>query len=189
MRPMHVDLVALCALSVSLALAPAVAQNVEVNYDKGAPFKQYKRYAWGKNSLVSRQTPEVEAEIQKKIEASADRQLAAKGFAKDDAKPDFWIHYDAGAIPNPDGRTAGYKAPVPGVGGVFVTGTFSGVSADIWLQVTGMLKFSVQDAASKGVVWESMTTKKTNDPKKFLKNLDSEIDKLVAKGLQKFPPK
>jgi hypothetical protein len=92
-------------------------------------------------------------------------------------------------MPNPDGSAPGYKVPVPGGGGMFVEGTFSGVSADIWLQVSGMLKFSIQDAPSKATVWQSLVTKKTNDPKKFLRNLDSEIDKMASKGLEKFPPK
>jgi hypothetical protein len=72
---------------------------------------------------------------------------------------------------------------------VMLSGTFSGVTMDVWLQVTGVLKFSVQDAASKDVVWTSVVTAKTNDPKKFMRNVDSEINKLVTKGLQKFPPK
>ena len=189
MRWKVITLPALCALSLGLVPSPATAQKVEVTYDKSASFKQYKRYAWGKNSLVTRQTAEVEAEIEKKIEASADRALAAKGLIKDDAKPDFLIRYDAGAMPNPDGSAPGYKVPVPGGGGMFVEGTFSGVSADIWLQVSGMLKFSIQDAPSKATVWQSLVTKKTNDPKKFLRNLDSEIDKMASKGLEKFPPK
>jgi hypothetical protein len=178
---------ALCAMLSWAAMLPAAAQKVEVNFDKKAPFKQYKRYAWGKNSLVTRQTPEVEAEIEKKIEAAADRELKAKGFSPDAVNPDFFIHYDAGAMPNPEGSMATWRQPI--AGGSSISGTFYGVSADVWLQVEGSLRFSIEDPSSKAVVWQSLASRKTNDPKKFLKNLDKEINRLVAKGLEKFPPK
>jgi Domain of unknown function (DUF4136) len=187
MRTRAIFLMSLFVVIWGLASAPAMAQKVEVTVDKSAPFKKYKRYAWGKNSLVTRQTADVEAQIEKKIEASADQQLASKGFVLDPAHPDFVIHYDAGAMPMPGASVPTWTQPIGG--GDYLTGTFAGVPMDVWLQVTGVLKFGVQDAASKSVVWQSVLTTKTNDPKKFIRNIDSEVDKLVAKGLQKFPPK
>ncbi|HMD30560.1 MAG TPA: DUF4136 domain-containing protein [Candidatus Acidoferrales bacterium] len=176
-----------CALTCGLALAPAFAQKVDVTVDQNAHFKKYKRYAWGKNSLVTRQTADVEAQIEQKIEAAANFQLTTKGFVLDAAQPDFVIHYDAGAMPDPGASAATWQQPI--AGGDYIGGTFAGVPMDVWLQVTGVIKFAVQDTKSQTVVWQSVLTKKTNEPKKFMKNLDSEINKLVAKSLQKFPPK
>jgi len=187
MRIKTIALAAVCGLGIAAFAVPARAQKVDVTFDKSASFKKYKRYAWGKNSLVTRQTADAEAQIEKEIESAADRQLSAKGFVLDPAHPDFVIHYDAGAMPMPEASDASWTQPV--AGNVMLSGTFSGVTMDVWLQVTGVLKFSVHDAASKGVVWTSVVTAKTNDPKKFMRNVDSEINKLVTKGLQKFPPK
>jgi len=187
MRSKGITRPAVCGVALSLALIPAAAQKVEVTYDKGAPFKQYKHYAWGKNSMVSRQTKEVEAEIEKRIEAAADRELKAKGFSQDSTNPDFLIRYDAGAMANPEASMATWRQQV--AGNQSISGTFYGVSPDVWLQVEGGLRFSIEDPSSKAVVWQSLASKKTNDPKKFLKNLDKEIDALVRKGLGKFPPK
>ncbi|HTQ86160.1 MAG TPA: DUF4136 domain-containing protein [Candidatus Solibacter sp.] len=187
MRPQTATRIALGLVLFSLTAFSAAAQKAEITFDKNAPFKQYKRYAWGKNNLVTRQTPEMEAVIEKKIEADAERLLTSKGFTKDEANPDFLIHYDAGAIPDPGASMPTYKQYL--AGGGMISGTISGVTADVWLQIAGHLEFSIQDISSKNVVWKSLVTKKTNDPKKFLKNLDSEINKLTTKALEKFPPK
>jgi len=189
MRIKAVTLLALCACAFACGLAaiPAAAQKVDVTVDPSANFKKYKRYAWGKNSLVTRQTADVEAKIEKKIEAAADQQLASKGFVLDPAHPDFVIHYDAGAIPDPDTAAATWSQPIYG-GDYVLSGTFSGVPMDVWLQATALVKFAVQDASSKNVVWQSVLKKKA-DPQKFMRDLDGEINKLVAKSLQKFPPK
>jgi len=183
------SLLAVCACAVASGLMPLSlsAQKVDVTADKNAPFKKYKRYAWGKNSLVTRQTPEVEAQIEKKIEASADQQLAAKGFVLDPAHPDFVIHYDAGAMPDPNTQDATWQQPIYG-GDYIASGNFNGVPIDVWMRSVGLMKFSVQDAPSKNVVWQSVLKTKV-DPKKFMQNADSEIDKLVKKSLEKFPPK
>lgn len=163
------------------------AQKVEVSYDHNASFKHYKTYAWGKNKLVSRQRKEVADQIEKTIEASADQDLHRKGFVRDDAKPDFYITYSAGALP--DSKTGIPTTVVPlGPNGALY-GAIPGVSLDVWLEVEGALRFQVEDAAHNTVVWESLTTKKVKNTKKFLNNLQSEIDKLIAKGLEKFPPK
>ena len=182
-----VSVLVFCTFAGCFAALPASAQKVEVTADNNAPFKKYKRYAWGKNSLVTRQTPEIEAQIEKKIEASADRQLASKGFVLDPANPDFVIHYDAGAIPDPDAADATWSQPIHG-GDYILSGTFNGVPMDVWVRSVGLMKFGVQDASSKNVVWQSVLKTKA-DPKKFMKNADAEIDKLVKKGLEKFPPK
>ena len=179
--------IALTALWCGAYAPTARAQKVEVTADKNAPFKKYKRYAWGKNSLVTRQTADVEANIENKIKAAADQQLAAKGFVLAPANPDFLIHYDGGAMPMPGASDATWNQPV--YGNYMLSGTFSGVPMDVWLRVTAVLKFSVQDASSKNDVWTSVLKTETNEPKKFMKNADSEINKLVAKSLQKFPPK
>ena len=187
MRPKLTGLIALCGLLFSLAVTPAPAQKVEVTYDHTTSFKQYRTYAWGKNTLVSRQKPEVADQIQKTIEAAADSELRRKGFSLSEARPDFYISYDAGALPD---TKAGIPTTVVPLGpGGAIYGSIPGVSLDVWLEVVGHLQFAIQDAPSNAVVWQSLTTKKVANTKKFLNNLQSEINNFVAKGLEKFPPK
>jgi Domain of unknown function (DUF4136) len=177
----------LCALLLSMAGAGAAAQKVEVTFDHAATFKHYKSYAWGKNKLVSRQRPEVADQIEKTIENSADNVLQKKGFVLNPAKPDFYLSYSAGALP--DTKTGIPTTVVPVGPGGALYGAIPGVSLDVWLEVVGMLKFSVQDASSNAEVWQSFTSKKVTNTRRFLNNMQSEIDKFVAKGLEKFPPK
>jgi hypothetical protein len=180
-------------LSASLVLLLYVpssalfAQKVTTNYDKNAHFAQYKRYTWGKNSLVTRQMPEVEAAIEKSIVTAADRELANKGFVKDGAQPDFIIHYNAGGMPDPKANVPTATYSTAG-GGLYSTPMY-GATIDVWMQVIAGLHFEVQDAATKSTVWQSTATKTIKDTKKFAKNLQKEIDEITKKSLQSFPPK
>ena len=56
------------------------AQKVKSNYDKSANFGKYKKYAWGKNYLLTRQTKTDEANINLAIIDSINRDLQAAGF-------------------------------------------------------------------------------------------------------------
>ncbi len=186
-RTMHRN--AVCGLLFALAAMATSAQKVQTSYDKAAQFKQYHRYTWAKNSLFSRQTAQMEVTIEQTIKKSTDNYLHSRGFIKDPAKPDFYIHYDAGAMPNIQASDqTQIVMPIATVGAVTV-GQISDVPVDVWQQVVGTLRYTIQDASSKTTVWQATVTKKTYDPQKFLDNLQNEIDKMTKKGLEKFPPK
>jgi len=187
MRRRVTGLIAIASMMFGFSAAVARAQKVEVTYDQHANFKQYKSYAWGKNKLVSRQKPEVADQIEKTIEASVDRELQKKGFVLNATKPDFYISYSAGALPDTKGGIPTTVVPIGPTGAIY--GAIPGVSLDVWLEVVGHLKITIQDAGSGGAAWESLTSKKVKNTSKFLNNLQVEIDKMVAKGLEKFPPK
>src|SRR5580704_14200656 len=97
-------LVVLVLLCVSLLHPPdnAVAQNVKSTFDKSADFKKYKKYAWGSNYLLTRQTKEDQERINMAIVDSINRNLQAAGFVEDDKNPDFRITYEAGGLPKAD---------------------------------------------------------------------------------------
>jgi hypothetical protein len=69
-------------LCVSVLHQPdkAVAQNVKSTFDKSADFKKYKKYAWGSNYLLTRQTKEDQERINMAIVDSINRNLEAGGF-------------------------------------------------------------------------------------------------------------
>jgi hypothetical protein len=101
-------------LCVSVLHPPdnAVAQNVKSTFDKSADFKKYKKYAWGSNYLLTRQTKEDQERINMAIVDSVNRNLQAVGFVEDDKNPDFRITYEAGGLPKADvGAQRDYTPP------------------------------------------------------------------------------
>ena len=159
----------------------AFAQNVKVNYDKSADLARYKRYTWGNNYLLTSQRPEDQARIDMALRDSINRQLQLKGFLPDENNPDFRIVYEAGGMLDaqtgvkPDllrTQTMGYET-----------------SLDVWTSVLGKMKITVTDVASDRTVWQATASKKISDPKKFMSDLNKEIDTITAKTLKSFPPK
>ncbi|HVN08569.1 MAG TPA: DUF4136 domain-containing protein [Patescibacteria group bacterium] len=180
--------ISLVAVLFSCVLAiPASAQKVDVQFNHDVSFKPYKRYAWGKNNLVTRQRPEVEAAIEQHIEDSAEHDLASKGFVKDNEHPDFYIHYSAGGLPDTKENMPQAKFMIPG--GSLATASIYGATLDVWMHVIGAIRFEIQDAKSNDTVWQATATKKIKDTKKFAQNLQKEIDNITKKALEKFPPK
>src|SRR5688500_7305458 len=76
-------------LSCLTALLPtaAAAQKTTYDFDKTAPFAQFKTYA------LKAGTPTGNELVDKRIVAAIEAQLAAKGFMRDDAAPDVFVLY------------------------------------------------------------------------------------------------
>jgi len=60
----------------------ADAQKVKFDFDKSADFKKYKKYTWGSNYLLTRQTKEDQERINMAIIDSINRNLQAGGLLK-----------------------------------------------------------------------------------------------------------
>jgi Domain of unknown function (DUF4136) len=182
-------LAAILLLCVSVLYPPgrAVAQNVKSTSDKSADFKKYKKYAWGSNYLLTRQTKEVQEQINMAIVDSINRNLQAGGFVEDDKNPDFRITYDAGGLPKADvgSQRALYASDMVG----YYWGNLSGISSDVWVYSLAKLQITVTDAATKKDLWQAMASQKIRDPKKFENNLKENVDKFIQKTMKSFPPK
>jgi hypothetical protein len=179
---------ALGAVAVLLAASPIFAQKIKSDYDKSNDFARYKRYAIGKNYLLTRQRPDDQAYIDKVLVESLNRQLQAKGFVVDENHPDFRIKYEAGALtetatsaqPNmPNGGTPGPS---------WASGSLGGVSLDVWTSTLAKLKLTVTDAASGKPVWTALASQKIRDPQKAMNDLNRKVDEVMAKTLKSFPP-
>src|SRR5262245_39254636 len=72
-----------------LAAGSALAQKVNVDFDKGADFSKYKTYAWATG------TPAGNPMIHQRIIAGIEAQLAMKGLRKADGTPDIIVSYHA----------------------------------------------------------------------------------------------
>ena len=66
---------AVSAISLFLPLAsPTPAQKVTIDSDKSANLTQFKRYAWGKNHLVTALRPEDVSNVEAELNDSINRQ-------------------------------------------------------------------------------------------------------------------
>ena len=74
-------------LALLAAALPAIAsaQKTTYDFDKTAPFAQFKTYSWKDG------TPTKNELVDKRIIAAVDAQLASRGFRRDDAAPDVFV--------------------------------------------------------------------------------------------------
>jgi hypothetical protein len=179
-------MILLCIAAVQVA-ENAQAQSVKSTYDKSANFGKYKKYSWGQNYLLTRQTKQVEAQINLAIIDSINRDLKAAGFVLVQDNPDFVIIYEAGGDA---------KADVGQQDIVFVTDMINyswvnviGTTTDVWAYSLAKMRITVTDAATKSVLWQATASQKIRDPKKFAENLEENVDKYVQKTMKDFPPK
>ena len=165
----------------------AVAQNVKSTFDKSVDFKKYKKYTWGSNYLLTRQTKEDQERINMAIVDSINRTLRANGFVEDDKNPDFRIIYEAGGLPKADvgSQRELYDADMIN----YSWGNVSGISSDVWVYSLAKMQITVTDAATKSNLWQATASKKIRDPIKFGNNLKENVDKFIQKTMKSFPPK
>jgi Domain of unknown function (DUF4136) len=176
-------------LCVSVLHPPdsAVAQDVKSTFDKSVDFKKYKKYAWGSNYLLTRQTKEDQERINMAIVDSINRTLQTAGFVEDDKNPDFRIIYEAGGLPKADvgAQRDLYAADMVN----YEWGNVSGISSDVWVYSLAKMQITVTDAATKSNLWQATASKKIRDPIKFGNKLKENVDKFIQKTMKSFPPK
>lgn len=165
----------------------AVAQDIKSTFDRSVDFTKYRKYTWGPNYLLTQQTKEVQGRINMAIVDSINRNLRAGGFMEDDKNPDFRITYQAGGLPNADvgPQRDLYAADMVS----YYWGNLGGISSDVWVSTLAKLEITVTDAATKFNLWQGTASKKIRDPRKFEKNLQESVDKLIQKTMKSFPPK
>ena len=173
-----------------LAAAPVSARKIKIksDYDKSNDFTRYKRYSIGKNYLLTLQTPEVQAHIDKVLLESLNRHLQAKGFVLDANHPDFIITYEAGSLSEAD-----LSAQTPMINGepldpIFGLSGPEGVPSAVWTYALAKLKLTVTDVDSGKPVWTARASEKIQYPQKTRKDLKKKVDDLMARTLKSFPP-
>jgi len=165
---------------------PAAAQKVTTTSDKSFNFQTAKRYAWGKNHIITRQGRANDALIDKEIVRQVNRALAAKGFTEDPANPDFYISYEAGASDLSVQMEGEYADPK--TASTAATSPIYGIPQNVWYSVDGHITFQVVNAKSNEPVWKAVATKKIRDPHKGMKDMPKQIEQMVSKAFKKFPP-
>jgi hypothetical protein len=178
-------------LMLLLAGTPVSARKIKIkfDYDKSNDFARYKRYAMGKNFLLTHQTPEVQAHIDQVLSESLNRNLQAKGFILDENHPDFTITYEAGSLPKADTSPPpdtyyGVPPDSPAFGQIGL----DGIPGVVWTYALARLKLTVTDVGSGKPVWTARASEKIQDPQKALNDLKKQVDDLMARTLKSFPP-
>ena len=177
--PARRDRLRLPMLGLALTSATASAQKVTYDYDKATDFTKIRTYAW----VHTRE--EVQDELNhKRIVNAVDAQLSAKGLTKvqEGGMADVLVAYGVGIDRNLEinGSSSDW-------GGPLYRGNRTG-SARTQEVMTGTLVVAMADPETKSVIWRGVASKdldQSASPEKRDKNLN----KAVAKTLEKYPPK
>ena len=166
MKPRSCVFLALLCLLSTLALA----QQVNVDWQRGTDFSKYKTYAWGVGAH-----PLQDSLWNQRILGMVDTQLAAKGLQKValDQNPDLIVVYNAGVQQN-----VSYQG--------YSMGWFNRMgSIDQVIENEGTLVVDLLDPQQKMTVWRGTASETLSD--KSDKNI-SKVQKMVNKMFQKYPP-
>jgi Domain of unknown function (DUF4136) len=159
----------------------ALAQKVNVDWDKATNFSGYKTYTWAKG------TPAANPMMGDRIVADVDAQLAAKGLRKvePNAEPDLVVLYHAGT--DHEMRMNTIDTGMYGAGWGRWGGYGMGGSSTTYVDkiLVGQLIVDIGDVKSKKYIWRG--TANATIPSKPEKGAKL-ITKAVTKMFAKYPP-
>jgi hypothetical protein len=161
-----VSLMLICLMSTV-----ALAQNVNVDWQRSTNFTQYKTYAWGVSPH-----PISDGLWNDRIVGMINAALQSKGLTMVDANstPDLIVVYNAGIKQNVS--LQGYRT------GVFMaSGSISQV-----VENDATLVVDLADPKQMMTIWRGMAEQTLSD--KSDKNI-AKVQKMISKMFQKFPPK
>jgi uncharacterized protein DUF4136 len=167
MKTRYLAVVGLLCLIPALALA----QQVNVDWQRGNDFSQYKTYAWGVGAH-----PIQDSLWNQRIINLVDAQLAGKGLQRVslEENPDLIVVYSAGLQQNVS--YYGYR-----------TGWWMGSETiQQVIENEGTLVVDLLDPQQRMTVWRGTATDTLSD--KSDKNI-SKAQKMVSKMFQKYPPR
>jgi len=186
MKPMkHSLMPALALLAITIA---APAQTVKVNWQTGAPFSDYRTYAWKTDQK------EANSFYEQWIKPDVDAQLAAKHLTKlsADQKPDLIVVYhlktqelwDATTTTDGFGWGSGPWGMWGGWGGWGDDTEFSRTSEHP--RTMAILTVDVVDANKKELVWRGQAV--VESVSNTQKGDEKQVAKSVEKMFKQFPP-
>jgi hypothetical protein len=173
------------ALAVAALPAVAAAQKTTYDFDKSAPFAQYKSYS------LKEGTPTGQPLIDKRIEAAIEAQLEARGFVRNDTAPDVLVTYHVAFDEEKDISSFSSGPMYGGYGyGYGWGGGWGTTTTDVRVRniLIGTLAIDILDAKKKEIAWRGLGTKEVNTSAKPDKR-DENIGKAVEKIFKNYPPK
>jgi hypothetical protein len=178
---------------LAVLASSSFGQKISTKVDDNFNFAEHKKYMWRGNRLMTRQNPDTNEVLDRKIVKAVNRELTAKGFSEVKENPDFYLFYDgggssqlgAGGASQADPGPATTADQAPGFG----LGNGPAIAPTTWMKVNGQIVFHIVPPGAAKPVWETTYTKNFRDPDKALKDMDKEVNELVKKSFQDFPPK
>jgi hypothetical protein len=137
-------------LALALAALPAIAAAQETTYDfdKTAPFAQFKTYSWKDGTPTKNQL------VDNRLVAAIDAQLAAKGFRRDDAAPDVFVLFHMAFDEQKD--ISSYAGPVRRLRIWLGSGRGSTSTTSECEILVGTLAIDIIDAKKKAMAWRGL---------------------------------
>ena len=172
-----------CVVAVIVLPAIAFAQKTTYDYDKTAVFTEFRTYS------TKDGTPTGDALIDKRIAASIEAQLAAKGLVRNDSAPDVIVLYHVAFDEQKDISTYS-SGPVYGGYGWGWGGGWGATTTDVRVReiLVGTLAIDMVDARKGQIVWRGLGTREIDTNAKPEKR-DQNIAKAVDKIFRNYPPK
>ena len=170
-----------CIVSLLLLFtSPALAQKIEVKYDKATNFGSYKTYSWDRG--MAARNPLIDQMIVEAI----DNELALRGLSKKQSDGDVIVIYTA-AVGADVAMAYGSRG---NAGAPQQTGIAMGDTG--WLVPKGALGVTFMDPKSKNLIWQGRATSSlpsapSNDMQKDAKKAEKTVKKAVEKLFKKYP--
>lgn len=152
--------------------------SVQHDYDSSFDYSSLETFAWIPPSQKAKNKRPL---LIKRVENAANSELQAKGYRIQTQQPDFLIVMHSGSRDRVEVTSYGYAYPGR-------WGYWGGRSVDVYQYKEGTIILDIIDGRHKELIWRGSATGEVNR-NATPEQRDATIAKVVAKILQKFPPK
>lgn len=160
-------------LLLALAVGPALAQKIDIEFDESAVFERYKTFHIVEGQLNTKAAALNSDLTRRKIENEIRKRLTEKGLMEVESKPDLNVRFTLGQARKTE--VEAYPAGWRGLGTRRVRVAYT----------QGTLVINLRDPVRKELVWRSVAEEEKNDPMQIAQHLDD----MVRKSIDKYPPK
>jgi hypothetical protein len=158
---------------LALAVGPAVAQKIDIEFDESTDFARYKTFHILEGQLNAKAAALNSDLTRRKIENEIRKRLTEKGLMEVASQPDLNVRFTLGSARRTEVET--YPAGWRGLGTRAVRVGYT----------EGTLVINLRDTSRKELVWRSVAVEDKNDPIQISEHLDD----MVRKSIDKYPPK
>lgn len=163
----------LVLMLLALAVGPALAQKIDIEFDESAVFERYKTFHIVEGQLNAKAAALNSDLTRRKIENEIRKRLTEKGLMEVESKPDLNVRFTLGQARRSE--VEAYPAGWRGLGTRRVRVAYT----------QGTLVINLRDPVRKELVWRSIAEEEKSDPMEISKHLDD----MVRKSIEKYPPK
>jgi len=160
-------------LLLVLAVGPALAQKIDIEFDDSAVFERYKTFHIVEGQINAKAAALNSDLTRRKIENEIRKRLTEKGLIEVESKPDLNVRFTLGQARRSE--VEAYPAGWRGLGTRRVRVAYT----------QGTLVINLRDPVRKELVWRSIAVEEKNDPMQIAQHLDD----MVRKSIDKYPPK